>query len=233
MGKAAKEWQHMATVRCENGHNYDDRKHHYCPFCSVPGLKNVTIPRTEAAPMSRPSVPQTEPASARDTGVPIRGGASADRGGASGVTVGVVQKRTGIEHVVGWLVCIKGINKGRDYRLHSDLNKLGRAPNMDVCVEGDETISRENHCQIAFSPRSRTFSVIPGSGKNLIYRNGDDVLTATPLQAYDCLDLGESSFLFIPFCTDRFDWEAQVPGPAQPTETDTVKPVRNFETKVD
>lgn len=119
----------------------------------------------------------------------------------------------GMEPVVGWLVCIKGANKGRDYRLHSDLNKVGRDPNMDVCIEGDETISRENHCQIAFSPRSKTFSVVPGTGRNLIYLNDEDVFSAMKLKAYDRLDLGDSSFLFIPFCSDQFEWESSAVKP--------------------
>jgi hypothetical protein len=156
-------------VQCRNGHHYDDRKHTHCPYCPVPGLKDVTIPVTQAAPMGRPGVPptepasalrgtgapirpgmpQTEPASPRGSGAPIRGGGGMDRGGTPGVTIGIFQKHTGMDPVVGWLVCIKGTNKGRDYRLHSDLNKLGRAPNMDVCIEGDEAIARENHCQPA------------------------------------------------------------------------------------
>jgi len=197
----------MATVRCDNGHHYDDRKHTTCPYCPVPGLKDVKIPGTQAAPISRSGVPETEAAFPRSSTAAIRNAPGADRSGTPGVTVGLFQKLKGMEPVVGWIVCIKGTNKGRDYRLHSDLNKVGRAPSMDVCIEGDETISRENHCQIAFSPRSRTFNVIPGSGRNLIYLNDQDVLSAMRLNAYDRLDLGESSFVFIPFCTDEFDWE--------------------------
>jgi hypothetical protein len=217
----------MATVQCHNGHHYDDRKHTHCPYCPVPGLTDVKIPGTQAAPMSRPGIPQTEPESllrgtgapirpsmpqtqpapARGAGAPNRGGGSSDRGGTPGVTVGIFQRHTGIDPVVGWLVCVKGTNKGRDYRLHSDLNKLGRAPNMDVCIEGDEAISRENHCQIAFSPRSKTYSIVPGDGRNISYLNNQDVLSAMRLQAYDRLDLGESSFIFIPF---EFDWESAV-----------------------
>jgi hypothetical protein len=199
----------MAMVQCENRHFYDDSKHTHCPHCPVPGLKD--------APISRPAIPQTEPASARGTGAPVRGGGSGDRSGMAGVTVGIFQKQTGIDPVVGWLVCVKGTNKGREYRLHSDLNKLGRAPNMDVCIEGDETISRENHCQIAYSSRSKTFSVVPGAGRNLIYLNDKDVLQATKLTAYDRLDLGESSFLFLPFCTDQFDWETSTVRSAKQT----------------
>jgi len=198
----------MAMVQCPNGHLYDDRKHTHCPHCPVPGLRDVGIPGTQAAPMSRPgpAVPQTEPASVRGSAAPVRGGGSADRsGGVPGVTVGIFQKHTGMDPVVGWLVCIKGTNKGRDYRLHSDLNKLGRAPNMDVCIEGDDAISRENHCQIAFSPRSKTYNVIPGDGRNISYLNDQDVLSAMKLKAYDRLDLGDSSFIFIPF---EYDWKS-------------------------
>jgi hypothetical protein len=220
---AAEEELPMATVQCPNGHNYDDRMHTFCPFCSVPGLKDVTIPGTQAAPMSRPGIPrtepasalrsapnrpgmpQTEPASASGAGGPIRGGRSADRSATPGVTVGIFQKHTGIDPVVGWLVCVKGVNKGRDYRLHSDLNKIGRAPNMDVCIEGDDAISREDHCRIAFSPRSKTFNIVPADSRNLSYLNDEDVLSAMRLKAYDRLDLGDSSFIFIPF---EYDWES-------------------------
>ncbi len=216
----------MAMVQCENGHNYDDHTHTHCPYCPVPGLRDARIPGTQAAPTNRPGMPRTEAASPGATGAQTRGGGSANRGGApgmAGVTVGIFQMEKKFDPVVGWLICIKGANKGRDYRLHSDLNKLGRAPNMDVCIEGDDTISRENHCQIAYSSRSKTFSVVPGDGRNLVYLNDKDVLSATSLKAYDCLDLGASSFLFMPFCSDRFNWESlvvhQKEEPTRPPQT--------------
>jgi hypothetical protein len=208
----------MSTVYCEkNQHLYDPRKYSRCPYCPVDGLTGATIPGTQAAAVNRPNVPVTEPASPPRAAAPARPAAHGDRSGVPNKTVGIFLKRTGIDPVVGWLVCIEGANKGRDYRLHSDRNKVGRAPNMDVCIEGDGTISREDHCHIVFSPRSKTFNVIPGTGRNLIYLNGQDVFSAMPLAAYDRLDLGESSFLFLPFCSDRFDW-----GPA-PSGNDVVE----------
>jgi hypothetical protein len=204
--------------------------------------------------MSRPAVAPTEAASGRRPTAPFRGstGPGATEAaahhtsapqrsgvGAAGVTVGAFSKSTAFDPVVGWLVCVKGVNKGRDYRLHSDLNKVGRDPSMDVCLEGDDTVSRENHCQIAFSPRSKAFNVVPGDGRNLIYRNGRDVLTATELQAYDCLDIGEGSFLFIPFCSDRFDWDSapqppkSQPPKSQATGTSTVVKPHTLEPPVD
>lgn len=206
----------MATVQCANNHVYDDSKYHICPYCPVPGLKDANIPGTQAAPLSKPSLARTEAASPQGvTGqTPARG--EPGRSSAAGVTVGLVRKLTQIDPVVGWIVCIEGVNKGRDYRLHSDRNTLGRSPNMDVCIEGDETISRENHCQIVFSRRHRTFSIVPGTGRNLIYLDGKDVLAATELKPYAQLDIGEGSYLFLPFCSDRFNWD-------KPSEKTAVK----------
>lgn len=56
---------------------------------------------------------------------------------------------------------------------------------MDLCVEGDETISRGHHCEVVSSPHNRILSLVPGTGRNLVYLNGEDVLTATPLKLYN------------------------------------------------
>jgi hypothetical protein len=199
----------MAMVQCENRHMYDNRKHVYCPYCPVPGLRNPRPEPTVAASSQDPSSGgrSTEPAFPPHGPDPVRPAANPNRGATPNVTVGMFQRQAeGVNPVTGWIVCIAGANKGRDYRLHSDRNMIGRAPNMDVCVEGDETISREDHCQIAFSPRSKTFTLIPGTGRNLIYLDGQDVFQATELKPYARIDVGESSFLFIPFCGDQFMW---------------------------
>jgi hypothetical protein len=214
----------MAMVQCENRHFYDNRKHTYCPHCPVPGLKPPGVGKTQAAAPSQTSGSggSTEPAFPLGGGDAARRGSSANRSGGANVTVGVFQRKAGgVDPVTGWIACVEGVNKGRDYRLHSDRNMIGRAPNMDVCIEGDETISREEHCQIAFSPRSRIFTLIPGTGRNLIYLNGEDVFEARPLKAYDKIDLGESSFLFIPLCGDQFMWPSADRKPDQPASQQT------------
>jgi hypothetical protein len=181
----------------------------------VPDPNNVFSLRDAIAPFfnmrdaitSRMQIQLQQPMLKLTQSWPIRA-RSTDRSGASGVTVGIFQRRAeGIDPVTGWIVCVKGVNMGRDYRLHSDRNMIGRAPTMDICIEGDDAISREDHCQIAFSPRSMKFTLIPGTGRNLIYLNGEDVFEATALKPYDEIDIGESSFLFVPFCGEEFMWE--------------------------
>jgi hypothetical protein len=203
----------MATVRCDNGHYFDDRKYTNCPHCPAIGLRDVNIQGTRAASRTSPNATEAAAYGQPDASKAARPGVG--RTSTPGVTVAAIFKRTGVDPVVGWLVCTKGPNKGRDFRLHSDLNKIGRSPSMDVCIEGDETISRENHCQVAYSPRTNTFNIMLGEGRNLIYKNDEAVFSAMPLSAYDRIDMGESSFVFIPFCSDRFNWDSKPEQEAQ------------------
>ena len=125
-----------------------------------------------------------------------------------GVTVGFYRKTIGVDPVVGWLVCIDGPEKGRDYRLHSERNFIGRAEKMDICLRGDETISRENHAIISFNPRNLSFKVQPGDGRGLVYLNGNDVDVPTILKPYDLIELGQTKLLFIPLCGEKFQWQS-------------------------
>jgi len=198
----------MAVTLCTNGHYYNSSKYTQCPSCSILDVR-PKIQETAAASGAYSAGGATQPAAAPfiagggRAGGGSRGG---DRGGTPGLTVSLDQIQTGIDPVVGWLVCIKGPNKGRDYRLRSDRNQIGRAPNMEVCIEGDATVSRENHCQIAYSRRSKVFKLVPGTGKTLVYLNGEDLFASEQLQPFDVIDLGQSTFLFVPLCGDQFDW---------------------------
>ncbi len=108
--------------------------------------------------------------------------------------------------VVGWLVCIDGPEKGKDYRLFDKQNTVGRSERNDVYISEDKSISRENHARIAYEPRHNAFTLIPGENMNNIYLNGQPIYTPMPIKPYDCLEFGESKFLMVPFCSDLFNW---------------------------
>jgi Inner membrane component of T3SS, cytoplasmic domain len=208
----------MATVQCPNKHFYNDEQHTSCPYCGVQGLRTMNIPKTQAAPGAgsggakvKPTEPDRRSASTAGTRPAAAMPKAEERlfssPGSYNPTISAIRVRTGINPVVGWVVCIKGPNKGRDYRLHSDRNQVGRAPNMDICIESDDTISRENHCQLVFSPRTKSFVLVPGTGRNLIYLNGSDVHVASELEPYDKIDIGQGTFMFVPFCNEQIAWE--------------------------
>ncbi len=110
--------------------------------------------------------------------------------------------------LTGWLVCIDGVEKGKDYRLHEEYNYIGRSPKMDVCIAGDGSVSWERHAIIAYDREERMFFFAPSSGGSIVRHNGRAVLNNVQLKSGDQLKIGNSTFLFVPFCGEHFQWEA-------------------------
>ena len=112
------------------------------------------------------------------------------------------------EPVVGWLVCIEGNHFGEDFKLKTGKNFIGRSSAMDVVLSGDASVSRDRHAIVVYEPKSNIFLVQPGDSKELFYVNDEVVLSAQKIKGYDVLSVGDSKLLFIPCCSDRFNWDA-------------------------
>ena len=108
--------------------------------------------------------------------------------------------------VVGWLVCLEGPDRGRDFRLHTEKNFLGRSPLMDVCIPGDDTVSREKHGVIIFDPKKQVFWALPGDSSGLVYVNGEIVHSPVQMKRDDVLEVGQTKLVLIPFCGDQYSW---------------------------
>lgn len=112
--------------------------------------------------------------------------------------------------VCGWIVCISGARQGKDYKIKSGKNFIGRADDMDIQILGDNKISRRNHGIIVYDPKKKETVLLPGDSNGIVYRNGDAVYTPVVLNSYDVLELGDSEFTFIPFCGEQFTWEDKI-----------------------
>jgi hypothetical protein len=128
-----------------------------------------------------------------------------------GHTIALIKKKMGIDPVVGWLVCVEGVEKGRDYRLHSEKNWIGRSESMDIIIK-DPAISRENHAAVVYDPRKETFDIRPGEVRGMVYVNGEEAAKSLNLSPYDRIELGDSKFLFIPFVGGDFNWREKSDG---------------------
>ncbi|MCC6342040.1 MAG: FHA domain-containing protein [Bryobacterales bacterium] len=186
-------------IRCSEGHFYDPAKHNACPWCAKPlDLGGTAGPD--------PAAGKTTPVQARETApepVPMTPGAPA---AAPGVTKRVAPKELGIDPVVGWLVCVEGADKGRDYRIHTERNFIGRAQHMDICVSGDDSISRERHAILSFDPKKKQFWIQPGESTGLVYLNGDAVYVPMELKDRDLVELGQTKLMFLAFVNSGFQW---------------------------
>ena len=126
-----------------------------------------------------------------------------------GHTVSVVRKKTGIDPVVGWIVCVEGPDKGRDFRIRSEKNSVGRSDTMDISISGDETISRSDHAFIVYDPKRNIFRIQAGLSRGLVYLNDEEVISSDSLKPYDTINLGDSTFIFVPFCGEEFQWKKE------------------------
>lgn len=109
--------------------------------------------------------------------------------------------------VCGWLVCVAGARKGKDYKVIAGKNFVGRADDMHIQILGDNKISRRNHCVIVYDTKQGKTVILPGDSNGIVYLNEEAVYVPTELHQYDVIEMGESQFLFIPFCGDHFKWE--------------------------
>lgn len=197
----------MEMKKCERGHYYDASIHTECPYCNSDNNVGVTMALGASAPGSDRTMPLDAPASGNVTRPLFEAVQSA--GDDDGRTVALIQKDMGIDPVVGWLVCTNGTEKGRDYRIHTDNNFVGRSEKMDICIRGDETISRENQAVITYDANDRNYYFSPGDGRSIVRVNDKAIFQTVELKAYDRIVVGKTELIFIPLCGEKFEWEKE------------------------
>ncbi len=220
---------------CPNNHPYDTAKYAVCPIC---GARAGTLPTSPLSGGFTPTEPisgvpgsfvatepiggpggftSTEPVSATSMGGVSSGAFNPtlppDMPEAFAPTIAGDMISSGdgggrTEPVVGWLVCVDGPVRGTDYRIHAGYNYIGRSSG-DICIRGDNQISRQNHAMIAFDSSELTYFVGPAAGRNLIKVNGKTVLNAVEIHSYDIISIGTTKLLFVALCNERFSWPTE------------------------
>ncbi len=204
----------MGMINCGHGHFFNDDEHTSCPFCGV----HVTVGGSDGAEKrgtrklgDQSTGPEPDHKNASRTRRADSTSPRPDPG--DGRTRAYWGGQTqDIDPVVGWLVCITGPDRGRDYRIRNGRNFVGRDPGMDIAITGDDTISRRNHAEIVYDPMSRGFFIAPGDSRGLVYQNKAPVLSPNPLQDRDLIQLGKTELMFVPLCGDGFNWEQEAEG---------------------
>lgn len=204
----------MNLTRCGNGHFYDSDSYQHCPHCnsqSSPAQNELThtIPKetnmTERLSGSlKAVVDQAVSQESSQAAAPAPQQQPAVNG--DSLTVSFYNKSMGIEPVVGWLVCVDGAQKGKDFRLKSGRNFVGRSKQMDVSIADDNTVSRDRHAIVVYEPKNHVFLVQSGDSKELCYLNDELVLTPMPLKRNDIITVGATKLMLFPCCDGQFNW---------------------------
>ena len=167
----------MSLMRCPEGHLFSPRRYgNICPYC------NKTVALTNEKSIAE------DPEGAYDSKTPYLGDLEV------------------MDPVTGWLVCIEGPSKGRDYKIMTEKNFLGRGETMDIQILGDNHIAKKNHAVFVYDTKKRKTLILPGDSQGLVYVNDEAVYTPQELSAYDTIELGKSKFIFIPLCGENFEW---------------------------
>ncbi len=186
----------MPMVRCDAGlHFYNSDQHTFCPYCRSAnvGDAGVTGKPGQAAPK------------------PVNHGANP--GAAVGIQEGDGKTRrispdgkADYDPVVGWLVCVGGPSRGKDYRIRGGQNMIGRSPKSRIQITGDDAISRDKQAVIKYDHKGSDFWFLDGEGSNNNYVNEELVLQPVKLKKRDLIQLGETTVLFVPLCGEDFSW---------------------------
>jgi hypothetical protein len=78
---------------------------------------------------------------------------------------------------------------------------------MDIQILGDNKITVSKHAVIAYDPTHRKTTLLPGDSNGIAYWKGEPVYAPVQLEANDIIKMGQSRFIFMPFCGDSFSWE--------------------------
>lgn len=182
----------MANYKqCKNGHYYDPAIYTDCPYCV--GSLDESLP-TEI--LTSPIRPEKE--------LPTQDPVKPNIGENPTERTPIVEKE---ELVVGWLVAVEGPYRGKSFELYNGYNYVGRVKG-DIVLPKDEQMSAEKNIGAVYDDDNNCFYVIAGSSTNVVYFNGKALLFGgnSELNAYDNVRVGKSKFLFVPFCSEHFNW---------------------------
>ena len=191
-------------IRCQKGHYYDENKYMFCPYCGIydedDDVKTQYIHAGNEKSGNEKSGNEKEEKQEKKAGFfRLRKQSEPTVKTISGA--GLIQNN----YVAGWLVCIKGEDRGRDYRIYRGNNFLGRDYGMDIRIENDESVSRKNHCSIIYEPRQGKFYVKPM--ENMVYIDGKLLGESQEIVSGQEMEIGNSTFVFIAFCGEARKWE--------------------------
>lgn len=201
-------------IKCSHGHWYDNSVSRGCPHCKLESEKlSIRIEEIEEDDRTI-SIAEADISLGEELGA-IVGSAhsnlmhSQDSQGEMDDDQTVSFGFFGLsatQPVTGWLVCMTGTEKGKDYRLHAGKNFIGRSTSMDVVLIDDKKISRDRHCSLTYDPVSNQFFV-SSEGGNVTYKNDNLLEAPNALAEGDRITVGETTLLFIPFCKEERTWE--------------------------
>ncbi len=120
---------------------------------------------------------------------------------------------------VGWLLALRGPNKGGSYEIYPGRNTVGRDRGCVVCLTADRAVSG-TQCIISYDHNSKRYFVSCADASTALTQlNGELLLSPNLLKHGDVLTLSEDGKMpdgkiipgtvlrFVPACDANFSWD--------------------------
>ncbi len=121
---------------------------------------------------------------------------------------------------VGWLLAVRGPNKGRSYEVFAGQNSVGRSRECAVCITADQAVSGIQ-CIVGYDHVSREYFICGSERSSAITRfNGKRLHGEAALEHGSIITLSDDTKLpdgkmipgtvlrFIPACDEFFSWDS-------------------------
>ncbi len=109
--------------------------------------------------------------------------------------------------VTGWLVCLSGELRGRDFRIYEGNNWIGSGSRNDICLQGASGVEENNHCSIIYDRKHIRFYLMPGKGSDLSLNGRMADSRPVNLSKGDRIMIGAGEYEFFPFCREGHSWK--------------------------
>ncbi len=120
---------------------------------------------------------------------------------------------------VGWLLAVRGPNKGRSYEIFPGQNSIGRSKECAVCITADGAVSA-TQCIVGYDPVGKEYFICGSDRSSAITRlNGKRLHGELPLELGAVITLSDDGkkpdgkvvpgtvLRFVPACDESFSWD--------------------------
>jgi len=196
----------MRMVTCDNGHYYDQEKNATCPYCANNSGIDIQTKQTvfQSGGNDEEKTALYQSTSSDDEKTVYHSPSSK----ASNDSARNEEDSSQPILLAGWLAIISEEGRGTSYTLTFGMNTIGRSDENHISIQnGDSSISREKHAVIIYDYSNNLFFIKHGDGQFLSYVNGEVLLDTRQLKANDKIKVGSTELIFIPLCSEVFNWE--------------------------
>ena len=206
----------MNIIKCPNGHFYDADNNAKCPHCAKREELAEEKKRSWFGFAERKKQRQAEEERPSTMGKwEDSSGSYPSKGNSDGdyipedraIGFFSTSEESIVTEVVGWLVCIKGIYRGKSFELHYGANSVGRESVNDISLPREGLISARKHFIISYEDRERNFYILPGNSGEFVYIKEKPVLEMSIINDRSVIECGSCAFMLIAFCDEEMTWE--------------------------